>query len=128
MEMEQPDPRFVQAVKLFNQQEFFTCHDVLEEIWSETMSNEREFLQGLIHAAVALSHFGDGNLGGARRMHDSAIRYLTPYGDVCRGIDLRRFRADFDGCFESLLGTHTTYPAGVHLDETRIPKLSPPRE
>jgi uncharacterized protein len=108
---------------LFNRREFFACHDLLEELWSETLSEDREFLQGLIHAAVALFHFEESNLTGARKMHDSALRYLAPYGETCFGIDLDRFRAEFDACFAPLLGTHTEYPGSVRLDESRIPKL-----
>lgn len=117
------DSRFSQAIDLFNRQEFFACHDVLEEIWSETLSAEREFLQGLIHAAVALFHFEEGNLGGARKMHDSALRYLAPFDDCFCGVDLGRFRREFDGCFEPLLGMHDSYPGNVTLDAARIPRL-----
>ncbi|MCA9088337.1 MAG: DUF309 domain-containing protein [Planctomycetaceae bacterium] len=117
------DPRFSEAIELFNAQEFFACHDVLEELWSETLDESREFYQGLIHAAVALFHFSEGNLGGARKMHDSAVRYLAPYGDTCRGLELRRFRVEFDHCFEELLQVSSGYPQGVAIDPQRIPLL-----
>lgn len=110
-------------MRLFNQHEFFACHDVLEELWSETLSAERNFLQGLIHAAVALFHFSEANLGGARKMHDSAVRYLTPYPPHCLGIDLSRFLTDFDACFAPLLGQHKQYPQGLVIEEQLIPKL-----
>jgi predicted metal-dependent hydrolase len=117
--------QFIEAVRLFNEREFFACHDVLEEVWSQTLDDERDFLQGLIHAAVALFHFGEGNLAGARKVHDSAIRYLAGYGDSHAGIDLGRFRADFDVCFEPLLGAHHHYPQGVVLNHELIPMLRP---
>lgn len=123
MRTENIDPNFAHAMDLFNHQEFFACHDVLEELWSQTLGAEREFLQGLIHAAVALFHFEEGNLGGARKMHDSALRYLAPFGDGFCGIDLDRFRREFDCCFEPLLGTHASYPSNVTLDAARIPRL-----
>ena len=44
------DCRYRHAIDLFNEREFFACHDVLEEIWAETLGTEREFYQGLIHA------------------------------------------------------------------------------
>ena len=117
------DPRFSQAIELFNRQEFFACHDVLEELWSETLSADREFLQGLIQAAVALFHFGEGNLTGARKMHDSALRYLAAYGGDHWDVDLARFRAEFDRSFAPLLGAHPDYPRDVRLDQTLIPRL-----
>ena len=54
-----------EGLRLFNEEEFFECHEVLEELWSETRGDEKKFLQGLIQAAVALFHFGNENFGGA---------------------------------------------------------------
>ena len=117
------EERFQQAIALFNRREFFACHDVLEEIWTETIGPERDFFQGLIHAAVSLFHFSEGNLGGARKMHDSTKRYLEPFEPEHRGINLSKFLSQFDRCFEPLLGSHEKYPTGVELDETLIPEL-----
>jgi len=117
------DERFRQAIELFDAEEFFACHDVLEELWSETYSEERDFLQGLIHAAVALFHFGEGNLAGARKMFDSHRKYLEPYGATCAGVDLVEFKRRMTACFHELLQA-TGYPHGVRLDPARVPKLS----
>lgn len=117
------DSRLQDAVTLFNQQEFFACHDVLEDVWSETLTDERLFLQGLIHAAVSLFHFTEGNLGGARKMHDSAVSYLTPFAPHCLGIELGEFLVRYDRCFAPLLGEHSSYPENVHIDPELIPRL-----
>lgn len=121
--MDPQDPRFQQAIELFNDQEFFACHDALEEIWSETIDHDRDFFQGLIHVSVSLFHFGEGNLSGARKMHDSALRYLACYGSSHMGIDLGRLRAEFDECFAELLTPRRDYPHGVTIPESKIPKL-----
>jgi predicted metal-dependent hydrolase len=117
------DPRFRTAIELFNRHEFFACHDVLEELWNETLGDEREFYQGLIHAAVALFHFGEGNLGGARKMYGSALRYLAPYPPRYRGVDLDRLVSGLRTCFEELLQPHAAYPHSLTLDEARIPLI-----
>ncbi|MGH7129676.1 MAG: DUF309 domain-containing protein, partial [Planctomycetaceae bacterium] len=85
------DPRYLEGVRLFNEREFFECHDVLEVLWSDTLGEDREFYQGLIHAAVALFHFETGNFGGARKMSLSAGRYLEPYRPRHLGLDLEGF-------------------------------------
>ena len=118
------DLRLAEAIELFNSQEFFACHDVLEEIWSETVSEERTFLQGLIHAAVALFHFTEGNLGGARKMHDSAVGYLSRFQPACLNIEVTHFLHDFNSCFAPLLGQHDSYPEGIVVDESLIPQLA----
>lgn len=116
--------RLQMAIELFNSEEFFACHDVLEEIWSETLDESRDFYQGLIHAAVALFHLTEGNFGGARKMYDSTIRYLAPYGDEFHNLDLKQFRLQFTFCFQPLLNYTREYPHGLIIDVDRIPKLS----
>ena len=110
-------------MELFNEQEFFACHDVLEEIWNETLDERRDFYQGLIHAAVALFHFSERNLTGARKMHASTLRYLAPYGEAFHDIDLQRFRQDFNYCFRKLTEVSSGYPHGVEIDMADIPVL-----
>ena len=117
------DERFLRAIELFDAGEFFACHDVLEDLWSETYSDERDFLQGLIHAAVALHHFEGGNLGGARKMFDSQAKYLRPYQPIFAGVDLVEFQHRMSACFEELLQAES-YPLGVQLDVARIPRIS----
>ncbi len=117
------DARLLEGVRLFNEQEFFACHDVLEDLWGETLGDERGFYQGLIHAAVALFHFEGGNLGGARKMYESARQYLLPYGASHRGVHLDAFLGDFRVCFEPLLTATNKYPTDVALDQAQIPTI-----
>lgn len=118
-----PDRRYQRAIELFNEREFFACHDVLEDIWAETLGTERNFYQGLIHAAVSLFHFEGGNLGGARKMYNSTVRYLTPYRPRFQGIDLDQFLDTYETCFSELLAPHATYPGGVTLNQDLIPSI-----
>lgn len=120
------DARLERAVALFNAQDFYACHDELEELWSEALE-DREFYQGLIHAAVALFHFGEGNLGGARKMAVSARRYLQPFQPSYRGIAVERLLGDLAVCFAELLGPHESYPSGLTLDERLIPRIETTR-
>ncbi len=99
---------FDDAVRLFNQREYFACHDVLEELWSETFGLERDGLQGLLHVAVSLHHLSEGNPAGARKMYASSLRYLANSGSGFRGVDLDLLRSDLRVCFEPLrLGVPT---------------------
>ena len=54
--MLEADPRFQDAIRLFNTQEWYAAHDVLEELWHETADPERRCLQGLLQVAVAQLH------------------------------------------------------------------------
>lgn len=95
------EPSLPLAVQLFNEREYFACHDVLEELWGETVGEDRDFLQGLLHAAVSLFHLSEGNPAGAHKMHASTLRYLSPCPDRYRGIDLAQLRIDLIECFAS---------------------------
>jgi predicted metal-dependent hydrolase len=118
------DQRFDEAVRLFDAGEYFACHDVLEDLWSETYGEERDFLQGLIHASVALFHFTEGNLGGARKMFESQQKYLRPYGASYGGINLELFQTQMSGCFHELGQHQGGYPTGMEFDPQRTPCLA----
>ena len=93
-------------------------------MWTDTPGPERAFYQGLIQASVALFHFGEGNLGGARKLYESARGYLGPYRPRFQGLDVERFLGDLRHCFESLLAAPAgRYPAHVRLEPERIPRL-----
>lgn len=113
---------YVRGIELFNAREFFECHDVLEELWTETLGEERLFYQGLIQASVALFHFGNANLGGARKLYYASTKKLTPYAPVYMSLNVERFLKEFERCFAELIAAGTVYPDDVVLHEERIPR------
>lgn len=121
--MDELPEKYLKGVWLFNEGEFFDCHDELEELWTEVQGEEKKFIQGMIQAAVALFHFENGNLGGARKMYVSAREKLDLYESPYMAIDLARFRNDFQYTFQELLDAGTTYPDGVELQDDRIPTI-----
>ena len=86
-----PDSRYQHGVELFNCGEFFDAHEVWEELWLDCPAVERRFYQSLIQAAVALYHWGNGNLAGATRLFHSGQRYMAPYGPTHRGLNVNDF-------------------------------------
>jgi len=117
------DSRIDEGISLFNAGEFFACHDVLEDFWGELTGPEKPFFQGLIQAAVALYHFEEGNLGGARRMAVSCCMYLRPFVPSCGGIDVDRLLTDLQVCFQELLEEHASYPSHLQIDLEKVPKI-----
>lgn len=118
--------QYLEGLRLFNEEEFFESHEVLEELWSETQDERRKFYQGLIQAAVALLHFGNGNLGGAKKVYLSACKYLEPYAPRYEGLDLAKFLQDMQFCFQDLLDNQEKTPTGVELRDERVPKIAAP--
>lgn len=119
------DQRYVDGIRLFNEREFFECHDVLEDLWNDVLGPERTFYQGLIHASVSCFHFENSNLGGARKMFGSCRDYLSPYAPQFMGLDVEVFLAELSLCFKELRTAESgQYPAGVELDPLLIPTIS----
>lgn len=117
------DPRIDEGIALFNQGEYFACHDVFEDFWGELTCPEKPLFQGLIQAAVALFHFEEGNLGGARKMVTSCRVYLSPFAPVCGGMNIQRLLDELADCFAELLGEHSGYPSHLKLDAALVPKI-----
>lgn len=117
---------YLEGLRLFNAEDFFECHDVLEELWSETLGEPKKFYQGMIQVAISLFHFGNGNLGGARKLYDSSRKYLLPYAPAYQGIDVDKLLADLQSCFQELLDAQETYPAHVELRDELVPKITLP--
>ncbi|MGH3110928.1 MAG: DUF309 domain-containing protein, partial [Gaiellaceae bacterium] len=52
------------GLELIRAGEFFEAHEELEDEWREAPAGERDFLQGLVHVAVAWLHAGRDNRPG----------------------------------------------------------------
>jgi predicted metal-dependent hydrolase len=118
--------QYLEGLRLFNAEDFFESHEVLEELWSETQDERKKFYQGLIQAAVALLHFGNGNLGGAKKVYLTSRRYLEAYRPEYEGLDVARFLESLQFCFQELVDDQQTYPAGIELRDDRVPKIPLP--
>lgn len=123
MDFDFEDPRIQKGIHLFNERDFFACHDIFEEIWSELIGPERRFFQGMIHAAVSLFHFEGSNLSGARKMYSSFNAYIGDFTPAFCGIDVFRLQRDMEFCFEELLAVSSGYPHGLQLRNERIPAI-----
>lgn len=115
--------QYLEGIRLFNSEEFFDCHDALEELWSECRGEERKFIQGLIQASIALFHFGNENYGGAKKLYNSSTALLSQYGAVYMSLDLQAFLEDFAVCFAELLANTEAYPTTVSLQDELIPRM-----
>src|ERR1044071_4364699 len=81
------DPLLDRGISLFNDREFFECHEVLEEAWTPQRGPRRLFLQALIHVAVGFYHCQRANPPGAIGQLRKALRKLSHYLPSCEGID-----------------------------------------
>jgi predicted metal-dependent hydrolase len=78
------------GLELIREGAYFEAHEELEDEWRDAPAAERDFLQGLVHVAVAWLHAGRGNEPGCRRQLEKAARRLAPYRPSHRGVDVER--------------------------------------
>lgn len=121
------DPLYLQGIEHFNVCDFFEAHEVWEELWQDYQGHARAFYQGLIQAAVALHHFGNGNIRGAKKLNVGCRKYLDPYRPHYQGLDLDRFLSQLDDCFTEVMASQEEFP-NLEIDPERIPEihLDPP--
>ena len=67
---------------------YFEAHEELEDEWRDAPPEERDFLQGLVHVAVAWLHAERANRNGCERQLAKAERRLDTYRPAHRGVDV----------------------------------------
>ena len=113
------DPRFLEGIEHFNRRDFYAAHDAWESLWLERFGEEKDFLQGLILCAVALHHYGRGNLNGARSRFRLALQKLEKYPESFWGVNLKNFVRRMSGTMHRALTEDSPPP----LDVKTVPAL-----
>jgi hypothetical protein len=82
------------GIELIRAGAYFEAHEELEDEWRGAPETERDFLQGLVHVAVAWYQAGRGNRPGCERQLEKAERRLSAYGPRHRDVDVQIVLAD----------------------------------
>ena len=82
------------GLELIRAEAYFEAHEELEEEWREAPESERDFLQGMVHVAVAWHHARRENKPGCERQLEKAARRLASYRPQHRGVDVDRVLED----------------------------------
>ena len=85
------DRRYILFFELWNQREYFRCHEAIEDLWIETHGPERRFYQALALSAGVFVHLTRGNLAGARKLVAQALAILEECPPRYMGFALREF-------------------------------------
>jgi hypothetical protein len=120
MEAERKREAFGRGIDCFNRRQFFTCHEVLEEIWLEEPPEEKPFYQGLIQVAAAFHHFQNGNLYGTQSLLRGGAEKLGGYPSDYHGIDVAGLLRALQPWLERLARQQP-------LDDLPLPAIEPAR-
>ena len=79
---------YLRGIELFNAEQFFAAHEVLEDVWRAAPVAEKRFLQGLVQIAVGFVHHSRGNAVGALALLKRGVHNLVSAGEFEAGIDV----------------------------------------
>ena len=120
------DSRYLEGIDYFNRGDFFASHEAWEKLWQAEQGPARQFLKGLIQAAVALHHLNCDNPRGATRLLAGSRRYLLAYRPAYWGIDVDGFLSSMENYFSDSLGVCGHVRAGPAPCLTPSIHLEPP--
>jgi predicted metal-dependent hydrolase len=88
--------------------------------WRAAPADERDFFQGLVHVAVAWYQAGRGRRIGTERQLEKAIKRLTPYAPVYRGLDLVALLAQLRTALEVAQAERLEHTVRIDLDAVEL--------
>lgn len=89
-----------EGISLFNEERFWECHEVLEQIWHPAEGEERDIIQGLILTAAAFVHAQRNRNERCVAMLKKAKQKLGTRINY-EGIDLNTVRKNIEAVIES---------------------------
>lgn len=113
--------KFLKAVELFNQGDWFRSHELIEDLWIDEQGETREFYQGIIQLGAALYHWKRGNFNGAVLLLEKGLDRLRKAGPICIGVDAKALVLETDRLRQELQSLGPEHM--VNLDPELIPRL-----
>ncbi len=83
-------PELLHGIEQFNQQEYFECHETLENLWNRERRPIRTLYKGILQVGVGCYHLLRGNYHGAVVKLGSGADYLEPFAPRCQGVEVAR--------------------------------------
>ena len=66
-------PFLHEAILLFNDEAFYECHEILEELWEKLKGEEKQWIQGLLQISVGFYHLRTDNEKGCRSQFTKSL-------------------------------------------------------
>ena len=89
-------PQALKGFHLFNQGEYWLAHEALESAWLAETGQVRHLYRGILQASVAYLHIQRRNYRGALKVYHRSQRWLVPFPEVCRGVQVGRLRSELE--------------------------------
>lgn len=89
-------PATIKGMQLFNAGEFWLAHEALEEAWKEETGPVRELYRAILQTGVVYLHITRDNYNGAVKTYRKVQKWIQPWPEVCRGIQIGQLRSELD--------------------------------
>jgi uncharacterized protein len=93
MEPDKKDRLFRKGLEAFNSGHFYDAHEHWEEVWLQTPTPDKIFLQGLIQVAAAFHHYSRANHPGCRNLLQAGLLKLEFFPEEHWGLEIEPLRA-----------------------------------
>ena len=102
-----PPAGLLEGIRLFNDGEYYECHEAIEHEWHAETRPIRRLYQGILQIGVGLLHARRGNHTGALLLLADGIDKTAEFAPVCLGIETGRLAAESQAALDRLreLGT-----------------------
>ena len=95
-------PKAIQGLELFNLGRYFEAHEALEAAWRAESGPVRDLYRGILQVGVAYLHIKNHNFPGALKVCQRCRKWLLPWPETCRGVEVGRLRRDLETVMTSL--------------------------
>lgn len=118
------DARLRDGIRLFNDQKFFDCHEVLEEYYRVSEVEIKPFLEGLITLAAAFRMFVDFNeiKGPVRAIYQALIRFES-YPPAYLSVRLKELSAEAEAWAKAAEVAGAT-PSAANIPKIQLQRFS----
>ncbi len=95
-------PKAIEGLELFNQGKYWRAHEALEAAWREEQGSIRYLYQGILQAGVTYLHVSHFNYPGALKVYQRCMRWLEPWPEKCRGVEVGLLRRDLQAVIQEV--------------------------
>jgi sugar phosphate isomerase/epimerase/predicted metal-dependent hydrolase len=97
-----PPPGLLEGIRLFNEGEFYACHEAIEHEWHAETRSIRRLYQGILQIGVGFLHARRGNHTGSLLLLADGIAKTAEFAPVCLGIETGRLATESQAALERI--------------------------
>ena len=95
-------PQALHGMELFNQGRYFEAHEALEAAWRAESGPVRDLYRGILQVGVVYLHVTQNNFPGALKVYQRCRKWLEPWPETCRGVEVGQLRQDLEAVIAAL--------------------------